>query len=233
MAKTNLRDTAPAILTPGAPSGPEFALFETQRDTLNFTSKLNIVIQSLKADWLAWAALKWGPMGFGASISDPTKLAEFQADRDRFRPFSRWVDTWDDFYAKLLTYSWWNPWPDYYREAEAYAKEYNAWRTQYTAATAQKPSAPGIVIPSALPGVIPGTSPGGQDEGKPAWLTAVQWGVVGLGIYFGGKFLLAYMRERKAAAPAPRALPAATGSASGLEPWPSYDSGCLPCERKG
>lgn len=226
MAKTNPRDTVDN-------SGAQYALFETQRDTLNFAAKLDVSIQSLKADWLGWIVAKWGPMGLGATITDSTKLSDFQADKNRYLPFERWVQVWNKYYAQILTFSWWNPWPDYYRDVENYAKEYNAWRPQFSAATSLKPSAPGVVTPSLLPGVIPGAAPGGvEDKSPPAWLTALQWGVVGVGIYFGGKFLLSYMGERKAALRAAPALPASTGSASGLEPLGDLgaSTGCAPCD---
>ena len=167
-------------------------LFETKEQTLQLAGKVDIGVRSLRNDWVLWAKHKWGPAGFGASVT-ADKLQEFQRDVARFRPFNEWANQWDAYYANLLTMSWWNPWSNYFREVRRYAQELSVWRELYTSATGKQPSAAPVVIPSPLPGVIPEGKGGSKDEFSD-WLdkavSIAKWGVLGVGIFYGGSLLL-------------------------------------------
>lgn len=155
--------------------------------------------------------------------------------------FSSWLPEWNSFvsrWGKFQTDTAWN-WvtgPDETMLRDFEEKCYDL-RKQYEAIPGVAHTAVTLDEPYKAP-------PTGYEWAKLAERLATL-AVFGLGIYYGGKLIITLTDRFKgtgasgvkvrqvASTPAPRALPAATGSASGLEPWPSYESGCLPCERKG
>lgn len=198
-------------------------LFESQRDVLNLAAKVDITAQSLNKDWILWAETKWGAdVLSGKTAVSPDKADEFKVDINRYAPYRAWLTEWDLYYAKLRSYGYINLWSDYFREVKNWAEELDLWRDRYKAATAAEPSAPGIVIPSALPGVVPAKVPNQDPLGDVT--TLVKWTVVGIGLWYGGKLLYSLAKSRGSSSSTPTSASHATPKSSELEPAPALET---------